>query len=125
MPAKYFSTIRNYVLSVFSQRKYIFYHQNTLLDAFRTNSRNVIGKNPSMVIPLLANQDLTPMLMQWLDKQDDILQDDGKVQGSSFSQVSNKRGGGVLINRKVGKSQKSNKKGGVKIKGEVRMGEKA
>ena len=26
------------------------------------NSRNIIGMNPSMVIPLLANQDLTPML---------------------------------------------------------------
>ena len=24
--------------------------------------RNIIGWNPSMVIPLLANQDLTPML---------------------------------------------------------------
>ena len=63
MPAKYFLIIRNYVLSVSSQRKYNFYHQNTLLDAFRTNSRNIIGRNPSMVIPLLANQDLTPMLV--------------------------------------------------------------
>ena len=62
MLAKFFSIIRNYVLSVSSQRKYNFYHQNTLLDAFRTNSRNIIGRNPSMVIPLLANQDLTPML---------------------------------------------------------------
>ena len=26
------------------------------------NSRNIIGRNPSMVIPLLTNQDLTPML---------------------------------------------------------------
>ena len=26
-------------------------------------SRNIIGRNPSMVIPLLANQDLTPMLI--------------------------------------------------------------
>ena len=34
----------------------------TFVDAFRTNSRNVIGRKPSMVIPLLANQDLTPML---------------------------------------------------------------
>ena len=50
------------MLSVSSQRKYNFYHQNTLLDAFRTNSSNIIGRNPSMVIPLLANQDLTPML---------------------------------------------------------------
>ena len=62
MLAKYFSIIRNYVLSVSSQRKYNFYHQNTFLDAFRTNSRNIIGRNPSMVIPLVANQDLTPML---------------------------------------------------------------
>ena len=62
MLAEYFSIIRNYVLSVFSQRKYSFYHQNTLPDAFRTNSRNVIDRNPSMVIPLLANQDLTLML---------------------------------------------------------------
>ena len=29
---------------------------------FRTDSRNIIGRNPSMVILLLANQDLTPML---------------------------------------------------------------
>ena len=68
MLAKYFSIIRNYVLSVSSQRKYNFCHENTLLDAFRTNSRNIIGRNPSMVIPLLANQDLTPMLtetVQW------------------------------------------------------------
>ena len=62
MHAKYFSIIWNYVLSVSSQRKYNFYHQNTLLDAFRTNSRNIIGRNPSMEIPLLANQDLTPIL---------------------------------------------------------------
>ena len=32
------------------------------LNAIRTNSRNIIGRNPSIVIPLLANQDLTPML---------------------------------------------------------------
>ena len=66
MLAKYFSIIGNYVLSVSSQRKYNFYHQNTLLDAFRTNSRNIIGRSPSMVIPLLANQDLTPMLDMYL-----------------------------------------------------------
>ena len=64
MLVKYFSVIRNYVLSVSSQSKYNFYHQNTLLDAFRTNSRNIIGRNPSMVIPLLANQDLTSMLIR-------------------------------------------------------------
>ena len=62
MPAKYFLIIRNYVLSVSSQRKYNFNHQNTLLDSFRTHSCNIIGRHPSMVIPLLANQDLTPML---------------------------------------------------------------
>ena len=58
MYVKYFAVIRNYVLSVSSQRKYNFYHQNALLTAFRTNSRNIIGRNSSMVIPLLANQDL-------------------------------------------------------------------
>ena len=63
MLAKYFSIIRNYVLSVSSQRKHNFYHQNTLLDVLRTNSRNIIGRNPSMVIPLLANQDLTSVLL--------------------------------------------------------------
>ena len=52
------------MLSVSLQRKYSFYHQNTLLGAFRTNSRNIIGRKPSMVIPFLANQDLTPMLVQ-------------------------------------------------------------
>ena len=62
MSAKYFSIIQNYVLSVSLQRKYNFYHQNTLLNAFRTNSRNVIGRNLSMVIPLLANQDLKLMV---------------------------------------------------------------
>ena len=62
MLAKYFPSIRNYVLLVSSQRKDSFYHKNSLLDAFRTNSRNIIGRNPSMVIPLPANQDLTPML---------------------------------------------------------------
>ena len=67
------------MLSVSLQRKYNFYHQNTLLDAFRMNSRDIIGRNPSMVIPLLANQDLTPMLVslsygtdqlgQWLSNE--------------------------------------------------------
>ena len=62
MLAKYFSIIRNYLLSVSSQKKYNICQQNTLLDAFRTNPRNTIGKNPSMVIPLLADQDLTSVL---------------------------------------------------------------
>ena len=65
MLAKYFQIFET-VLSVSSQRKYSCYHQNTLLDAFRTNSHNIIGRNPSMVIPLLANQDLTPMLFSML-----------------------------------------------------------
>ena len=51
------------VISFFA-KKVNFYHKNTLLDAFRMNSRNIIGRNPSMVIPLLANQDLTPMLYE-------------------------------------------------------------
>ena len=49
------------MLSV-SAKKVHFYHQNTHLDTSQTNYRNIIGRNPSMVIPLLANQDLTPML---------------------------------------------------------------
>ena len=63
MLAKYLSIIRNYVLSVFTQRKCTFYHQNTLLDAFRTHSHYIVCRIPSMVIPLLANQDMTPMLI--------------------------------------------------------------
>ena len=62
MHAKYFSIIRNYELSVSSQRKYTFYHQNTLLSAFGAYSCNTIGRNPSMVIPFLANKDVTPMI---------------------------------------------------------------
>ena len=53
------------MLSDSLQRKYNFYHQyhqNALLDTFRTSSRNIIGGNPLMVIPMLANQDLTPTL---------------------------------------------------------------
>ena len=37
-------------------------HYLPLKHASRTNSRNIIGRNPSMVIALLANQDLTSML---------------------------------------------------------------
>ena len=61
------------MLSVSSQRKYNFYQQNTFLEAFRTNSRNIIGRNPSMVIPLLANQDLTPMLLDITLAKNDVL----------------------------------------------------
>ena len=64
MLAKYFSIVRNYVVSVSSHIKYNFCHQNTIIDAFRAKSRNIIGRNPSMVIPLLANQDLMSMLLQ-------------------------------------------------------------
>ena len=43
----------------------------TFLDAFRANSCNIIGGNPSMAIPLLANQDLTPtpMLVQQAEQR--------------------------------------------------------
>ena len=51
------------MLSVSLQRKCNFYHEKALLDAFGTNSHNIIGRNPSMVIPLVADQDLTPMLI--------------------------------------------------------------
>ena len=44
MLAKYFPIFQNYVLSVSSQRKYNFYQENTLLDTFGTNSRNIIGR---------------------------------------------------------------------------------
>ena len=71
------------MLSVSLQRKYNFYHQSTLLDAFRTNSRNVIGRNLSMVIPLLANQDLTPMLL-WILRMD---WEYGKDPGGQEDQV--------------------------------------
>ena len=63
MPAKYFSIIQNYVLSVSSQRKYNLYHHTMLLNAFQRNSHNSIGRDPSMVIPLLAKQDLVIMLV--------------------------------------------------------------
>ena len=43
--------------------RYIQRAQASNLD-WLANSRNIIGRNPSMVIPLLANQDLTPMLLQ-------------------------------------------------------------
>ena len=41
MLATYFSIIFNYVISVFSQYKYTFYNQTTIINAFRTNSRNI------------------------------------------------------------------------------------
>ena len=65
MLTKYFSIIRNYVSSVFRKESTQVHLllPNTLIDAFRTNSRNIIGRNPSMVMPLLANQDLTAMLI--------------------------------------------------------------
>ena len=44
----------------FFAKKVHFFHQNTLLDAFQTNSQNTIGRTPLKVMPLLANQDLTP-----------------------------------------------------------------
>jgi len=57
-----FSGIRGYVLSVFSRGECAFCHQSALFDAFRGNSRSIFGGSPSAVIPLLASQDLMPML---------------------------------------------------------------
>ena len=93
MLAKYFSIIRNYVLSVSSQRKYNFYHQNTLLDDLRTNSRYIIDRNPSMVIPLLANQDLTPMFVYSEDTiaNDFFLKENSIVCNSLFSRLKSDR----------------------------------
>ena len=61
MLAKYFWIFETMCYQFFRKERTL-YHQNTLLGAFRTNFRNIIGRNPSMVIPLLANQDFTPML---------------------------------------------------------------
>ena len=47
------------MLPISSQRKYNIYHQDTLLDIFKRSLQSIIGR---MVIPLLANDDLTPML---------------------------------------------------------------
>ena len=58
---KFFNYLKLCVISFFA-RKMHFYNQNTLLDAFRTNSRNIIRRCPFMVMSLLANQDLMPML---------------------------------------------------------------
>ena len=57
----FFNYLKLCVISFFAN-KVQFFHQNTLLDASGTNSSNIIFRNPSMVILLLANQDLTPML---------------------------------------------------------------
>ena len=46
----------------FCKESTLFTIQNTLLDTSRTNSSNIISRNLLMVIPLLANQDFTPML---------------------------------------------------------------
>ena len=59
MLAKYLSIIQNYVLSVFFAKKVNYLQSNR---ASPTNSCNIIGWDPLMVIPLLVNQDLTPML---------------------------------------------------------------
>ena len=58
----FFNFLKLCVISFFA-KKVQFLPPNTLLDAFRMYSRNAIGRNPSMVIPVLANQDLTPMLV--------------------------------------------------------------
>ena len=58
----FFNYLKLCVIGFFTKKVH-FYHKNTLLSAFRTNSHNIIGRNPSMVIPLLTNQDLTPILL--------------------------------------------------------------
>ena len=59
MLAKYFSGIRNYVLSVSSQKNTILTTEARFSMLFeRILTTLLVG----MVIPLLANQDLTPML---------------------------------------------------------------
>ena len=60
MLAKCFSVIRNYVLSIFFAKNV---HYLPPKHASRTNFHNIIGRNPLMMIHLLANQDLTPMLV--------------------------------------------------------------
>ena len=49
-----------YVISVFAKKVHFLPPKH----AFQTNSSNIIGRNHSMVIPLLANQDLTPILVK-------------------------------------------------------------
>ena len=82
MLAKYFALIRNYVLSVSNFRKESmlfttkgrfwnqflqhYWQASFNGDSFNSQSRfdaYVIGKHPSMVIPLIANQGLTPLLL--------------------------------------------------------------
>ena len=78
--AKYFSIIRNYTLSVFFRKESTIFTTKTRFsnefsqhywqqpfdgDSFVSQLRfdaYAIGRNDSMVIPLLANQDTTPML---------------------------------------------------------------
>ena len=60
MLATYISIIRNHVLSVFVKKVDCLPPKHSS----RLSSLNMIGWNPLMVIPLLANHDLTPMLLR-------------------------------------------------------------
>ena len=70
MLAKYFLIIRNYVLSVFFAKKV---HYLPPKQAFRTNSHHMIGRNHSTVILLLANQDLTSMVLLAICSKTDLV----------------------------------------------------
>ena len=53
-----FNYLKLCVISFFAKKVYSLPPKH----ASHMNFRNIIGRNPSMAIPLLANQDLTPKL---------------------------------------------------------------
>ena len=57
-----FWTSLHNIFQVFETMCYQFFSKE---HASRTSPRNIIGRNPSIVIPLLANQDFTTMLYEW------------------------------------------------------------
>ena len=63
-----FLTCLQNIFQLFETMCYQFLRKESTLfttkTGFSTNSHNIIGRNPSMVNPLLANQDVTPMLIQ-------------------------------------------------------------
>ena len=71
----FFNYSKLWVISFFAKKV----HYLPPKHASRRNSRNTIGRNPSMMIPLLANQDLTPMLRRWATSSTNL------VCNSSFS----------------------------------------
>jgi len=62
MLADYFLIIRNYVLSAFRKESTRFTTKARFSIFSERILATIIGSNLSMVIPLFANQDLTPML---------------------------------------------------------------